>query len=56
MRMKRGPTDTALEEALRLKKIRSLWQFFGSGIWEGDLSEMREDDPRRERSAPPRTA
>ena len=39
--------NTALEEVIRLRKIQSLPQFFGSGIWEGKLSEMREDRPRR---------
>ena len=38
--------NTALEEVIRLKKVESLPRFFGSGIWEGDLSEMREDRPR----------
>ncbi len=38
--------NTALEEVIRLRKIQSLPQFFGSGIWEGNLSEMREDRPR----------
>ena len=39
--------NLALEEAVRLKKIRGIPQFFGSGIWEGDLSAMREDRPLR---------
>jgi hypothetical protein len=42
--------NTALEEVLRLRKIQSLPRFFGSGLWEGDLSEMREDRPRRHRT------
>jgi hypothetical protein len=25
-------------------------QFFGQGLWKGDLAEMREDRPRRRRS------
>ena len=37
--------NTALEEVIRLKKLESLPRFFGSGIWEGDLAEMREDRP-----------
>jgi Arc/MetJ family transcription regulator len=41
--------NTALEEVVRLRKIQSLPKFFGSGIWEGDLSEMREDRKRRSR-------
>jgi hypothetical protein len=35
--------NTALEEVIRLRKIQSIPNFFGSGIWEGDLSQMRED-------------
>jgi len=37
--------NTALEQVIRLKKIESLPRFFGSGIWEGDLAEMRKDSP-----------
>jgi hypothetical protein len=37
--------NTALEEVIRLRKIQSIPHFFGSGIWEGDLSQMREDRP-----------
>lgn len=35
--------NTALEETIRVLKIRGLVEFFGKDIWEGDLSEMRED-------------
>ena len=38
--------NLALAETLRVKKIESLPQFFGKGLWQGDLSEMREDRPR----------
>src|ERR1700730_11082954 len=38
--------NLALAETLRLKNIESLPQFFGKGLWQGDLSEMREDRPR----------
>ena len=41
--------NTALEEVIRLRKIQSIPRFFGSGIWEGDLSQMREDRPSRRR-------
>ena len=43
--------NTALEEVIRLRKIQSIPDFFGTGIWRGDLSEMREDrrPPRRGR-------
>jgi Arc/MetJ family transcription regulator len=37
--------NKALEEAIRLQKVRSLHQFMGSDLWQGDLSEMREDRP-----------
>ena len=41
--------NTALEEVIRVRKIQSTPHFFGSGIWEGDLSEMREDRAPRVR-------
>ena len=41
--------NTALEEVIRLRKIQSIPHFFESGIWEGDLSEMRDDRPPRVR-------
>jgi hypothetical protein len=44
-----GAVNTALGEVIRLKKIQGIPQFFGSGIWEGNLSEMREDRPARKR-------
>jgi hypothetical protein len=37
--------NTALEEVIRLRKIQSIPHFFGSGIWQGGLSQMREDRP-----------
>jgi hypothetical protein len=45
-----GAVNTALEEVIRVRKIQSIPLFFGSGIWEGNLSEMREDKPRRKSS------
>jgi Arc/MetJ family transcription regulator len=42
--------NLALEEVLRLRKIQNLPQFFGLGLWKGDLAGMREDRPRRRRS------
>jgi hypothetical protein len=41
--------NIALAEVIRLRKIQSIPRFFGSGIWEGDLSQMREDRPPRGR-------
>ena len=35
--------NLALAEVLRVRKIQSLPQFFGRGLWEGNLAEMRED-------------
>jgi Arc/MetJ family transcription regulator len=42
--------NAALEEVLRVRKIQGLSQFFGQGLWQGDLSEMREDRPRARRA------
>jgi Arc/MetJ family transcription regulator len=36
--------NLALVEVLRLRKIQNLPQFFGRGLWQGDLAEMREDN------------
>jgi hypothetical protein len=38
--------NTALKEVIRMRKVQSIPDFFGSGIWQGDLSGMREDRPR----------
>ena len=35
--------NLALKEAIDTAHVRGLRQWFGKGIWEGDLSEMRED-------------
>ena len=47
--------NRALAEAIRTEKVRSLAQYFGGG-WEGDLSEMREDKPRKRTARGRRTA
>jgi Arc/MetJ family transcription regulator len=39
--------NKALEEAIRVQKVRGLHQFMGTNLWQGDLAEMREDNPRR---------
>jgi len=39
--------NLALAEILRVRRIQSLPQFFGRGLWEGDLQEMREDNVER---------
>jgi hypothetical protein len=36
-------------EALRVKKVLALQNYFGRVKWQGDLSEMREDKLRRTR-------
>ena len=38
-----GAINLALAEAIRTAKIRGIAKFFGSDIWDGSLSEMRED-------------
>jgi len=42
--------NRALAEVVRIRKIQSLPSFFGTGLWQGDLAEMREDR-RSERRA-----
>ena len=45
--------NLALAEVLRLRKIQSIPLFFGQGLWQGDLAEMREDFvPRQKKSRP----
>jgi Arc/MetJ family transcription regulator len=39
--------NQALEEIVNLRKIQNLKQFFGKDLWEGNLSEMREDKPEQ---------
>ena len=40
--------NMALEEAIRVKKIRNMAALFGSDLWQGNLAEMREDAPIRD--------
>lgn len=35
--------NQALAETIRMLKIRGLIGFFGTGVWTGDLAEMRDD-------------
>jgi Arc/MetJ family transcription regulator len=35
--------NQAMQEVIRIRKIRSLPEFFGKGLWQGDLTQMRED-------------
>jgi len=39
--------NKALEEAIRVQKVRGLHRFMGTNLWQGDLAKMREDNPRR---------
>jgi len=38
--------NQALAEVIRIHRIQRLPSFFGSGIWQGKLAEMREDRSR----------
>ena len=43
----------AIEDYLRRHRAGRILELAGSGLWEGDLAEMREDRPsRREPRAP----
>ena len=37
--------NIALKEVIRLKKVQQVAGFVGSGIWQGNLEDMREDRP-----------
>ncbi len=39
--------NQALADVVRQHKMRSIAQFFGKGLWKGNLSEMRDDHPGR---------
>jgi Arc/MetJ family transcription regulator len=39
--------NQALADVVRRHKMQSIVQFLGKGLWKGDLSEMRDDRPRR---------
>jgi len=40
----------SLAELLRVRKIQRLPTLYGKVLWEGDLAEMREDNPRKPKS------
>jgi Arc/MetJ family transcription regulator len=42
--------ERALEDFVRRAKARQILALAGSGAWEGNLSEMRDDRPRRKSS------
>jgi hypothetical protein len=37
--------ERALEDFIRRAKARRILELRGSGLWQGELSEMREDPP-----------
>ena len=37
--------EKAMEDFVRRAKARRILDLAGSGLWEGDLAEMREDQP-----------
>ncbi len=39
--------NLALEAFVKSMRARRILQLAGSGLWEGDLAEMRQDQPRR---------
>ena len=43
--------NEALQEVIRIHKINQLGDFFGSGVWEGDLPEMREDSGKKRKKS-----
>ncbi|MEK7474810.1 MAG: type II toxin-antitoxin system VapB family antitoxin [Candidatus Coatesbacteria bacterium] len=42
-----GAVDAALREIVRVAKAGRIFEFAGTGVWNGDLAAMREDRPRR---------
>jgi Uncharacterized protein conserved in bacteria (DUF2191). len=40
----------ALEDFVRRVRAGRILELAGSGLWEGDLAEMRRDSPRQRRS------
>jgi Arc/MetJ family transcription regulator len=47
--------NQALDEVIQLVHVRGLAQWFGSGLWEGNLAEMREDERAQRPAKKPRT-
>lgn len=40
-----GAVQKALQQAIHMALMRGMSDFVGSGIWNGDLAEMRQDTP-----------
>ncbi len=43
--------NLALAEVMRFRKIQDLPRFFGQGLWQGNLQEMREDRVEKRRTS-----
>ncbi|MEO5968463.1 MAG: type II toxin-antitoxin system VapB family antitoxin [Bdellovibrionia bacterium] len=41
--------NQSLSESIRLRKAQDILSYAGSGVWEGDLSKMREDETKSKR-------
>jgi Arc/MetJ family transcription regulator len=44
-----GTVNLALKEFVRRARARHILDLAGTGLWEGDLAEMRADAPRARR-------
>lgn len=42
--------ERALEDFVRRAEARQILELAGSGLWQGDLAEMRRDAPRRDKT------
>ena len=42
----------AMEDFVRRAKAGRILELAGSGLWEGDLAQMRNDQPRRRQTGP----
>jgi Arc/MetJ family transcription regulator len=42
--------NQSLRESIKLRKAKDILSLAGSGIWEGNLSEMREDKSREQKT------
>jgi len=49
-----GAVNLALRDFIDRAKARRILELAGSGLWEGDLSEMRRDRPRRKNGLVPK--
>jgi Arc/MetJ family transcription regulator len=49
-----GAVARALQDFVRRVRANRILDLAGSGLWEGNLAEMRDDRPRRRSRRPPR--